>query len=255
MTIAVRANQTLTIPDLGWDRVVARLNRLWIVKKASHHSLMGQTRSGKSYLVSKGLLPKLAKWDRVLIVDVKGDDPSLQIGRPVRRIPSKLASVRRMVEEDKPYQNWFRLVTYDDWQDAHEQVGEAYERVFNDGEWLIYHDELRAIVDPRPPGINLRPEWERFRLRGGSKGIGLIDATQEPRWVPGSFYSQSSFFWFSRIEDEVSQKRLSEIGSSRALMPHLAGIPKRRWLYMDNEEDDRFWARTVVTSGRRVVKP
>lgn len=252
MTLAVQTPDTLTITDMSWEAVVARLNRLWVVRQASHHSIMGQTRSGKSYLVSKGLLPALAKWDRLLIIDVKGDDPSLQIGKPVRRLPSRLAGARKMVEQERPFENWFRLVTYPDWADAHEQVGEAYERVFNQGDWLIYHDELRAIVDPRPPGINLRAEWERFRLRGGYRGIGLIDATQEPRWVPGSFYSQSAFYWFSRIEDEVSQKRLAEIGSGRkALMPHLASIAKRRWLYMDNEEDQRYWARTMVTTPSR----
>lgn len=248
--MAARNIPELVINDEPWESVRARLNRLWIARSAPHHSIMGQTRSGKTYLYTMGIL-QLAKWDRVLIIDVKGDDPSLQIGKPVRRLPGKLAGAKKIVQEDRPYENWFRLVTYPDWEDAHEQVGEAYERVFSDGEWIVVSDELRAIVDPRPPGINLRPQWERFRLRGGSRGIAMLDATQEPRWVPGSFYTQSSFFWYSRIEDESAQKRLSEIGSSKALMPHLARIPKRRWLYMDNEEEDRYWARTMVTLGRR----
>jgi len=74
----------------------------------------------------------------------------------------------------------------------------------------------------------------------------MVNLTQEPRWVPHSYYTQSSFFFLGRVEDELSQKRIAEIGSSRALLEHLSRIRKRNWLYMDNEESDRFWARTMV---------
>jgi hypothetical protein len=74
----------------------------------------------------------------------------------------------------------------------------------------------------------------------------MVNLSQEPKWLPSSYYTQSSFYWISRIEDEAVQKRITEIGSSRALLPHLQAIPKRRWIYMDNLDDDRFWAKTMV---------
>jgi len=240
----------MSIPWVHWDMVRGRLNRLWVARNAPHVSVMGQTRSGKSYLVCHGILD-LCRWDRVLIIDVKGDDPTLAgTGKPVRHIPTVMRSIRQMMRDERPRQNWYRLVTYEDFEDAHCQVGEALERVFSEGDWVVVIDELRAIVDPRPPGINLKPQWERFMLRGGSKGIAMVNLTQEPRWVPGSFYTQPSFVWLSRVEDEASQKRIAEIGSSRALLPHLSRIPKKEWLYMDNEESDRYWAHTKVVKRR-----
>lgn len=251
MAYARQVEEELAIPDMGWEAIRSRLAKYWVAREAPHISIMGQTRSGKSYLTRHGIMP-LCKWDRVLFVDVKGDDRTLQgLGKPVRSIPSKiLQSAKRLVRDDEPGGNWFRLVTYDDWDRAREQLNEAYSRIYSEGDWVIVHDELRAITDARPPGLRLASHWERFILRGGSKGIATVNLSQEPRWCPGSFYSQGSFYFFSRIEDERAQKRLSEVGSSKQLESYVKSIPRRWWLYMDNMDDERFWARTTVTAGR-----
>lgn len=251
MTYRRPVTPELVIPQVSWDDVRRRVNRLWRTRESPHHSIVGLTGSGKTYLVRHGLLD-MAKWDRVLIVDVKGDDRTLQgLGKPVRHLPGVLYAAKKAIEEEKPRQNWFRLVTYEAYADAHDQVGEAFDRVYAEGDWIVVIDELRAIVDPRPPGINLRPMWERFMLRGRSRGVGMVNLTQEPRWVPGSFYTQPSFLWLSRVEDEASQKRVAEIGGSRALLPHLSRVKKRRWIYGDNEDEDRYWAQTQVVKGGR----
>lgn len=249
------AKTELVIPEVPWPTIRSRLQRLWVVRDAPHHSIMGQTRSGKSYLTRYGILD-VCQWDRVLFIDGKGDDQTLLgLGRVVNRFPSKLTrSARQLMRDEAPRENWFRLVTSEDWAVAHEQVGEAYEKVMEEGDWIIVTDELRYSTDARSPGLNLGPQWEAIRLRGGSKGVGAVDLTQEPRWVRGSFYTQSSFYWLSRIEDEAAQKRVAEIGSSRALMDYLNKIPRRKWVYMDNLEDERYWALTQVpdmTGGRR----
>jgi hypothetical protein len=207
---------------------------------------MGQTRSGKSYLVRHGIAP-IVRYQKMLILDAKGDDKTLRgFGRPVQRIPRAMRTVRRMMREEKPGDNWFRLMITRGQKAAHDQVGEALETVYNEGDWTVVVDELRHLVDARYPGINLRDQWEELMLRGGSRGIRMVNLSQEPKWLPSSFYTQASFYWISRIEDEAVQKRITEIGSSRALLPHLQAVPKRRWIYMDNLEDERFWARTKV---------
>ena len=240
--------KVLTIPDLHWYAVRNRINMYWEAREAPHISIMGQTRSGKSYLVRHGILP-LCRWDRVLIIDVKGDDKTLTgLGHPVRKLPGFTHGMKRLIREDRPGDNWFRLITHDDFAAAREQVGEAFERVYHEGDWVVVIDELRAITDPRAPGLALKDHWERFILRGGSRGIATVNLSQEPRWCPGSFYTQSNFYLFSRLEDEAAHKRLSEIGSAKGLLPHITTIPRRWWLYMDNMDDsgDRFWARTTV---------
>jgi hypothetical protein len=215
---------------------------------------MAQTRAGKSFLVRHGLLP-LCKWDRVLIIDVKGNDRTLNgLGKPVREIPGRLHSMKQLLRDKKPEDNWFRLITYKgpkNVEQARDQVSEAFERVMREGDWVVIIDELRAITDPQSPGLHLKPYYEEFILRGGSNGVATVSCSQEPRWCPGSFYTQSNFFFFSRIEDDAAQKRLSEVGSAKALMPHITSIARRWWLYMDNMNDtgERFWAKTTVNPG------
>jgi hypothetical protein len=246
--MARAVQEDLIIPEVSWPVIQQRLQRMWTIQDAPHHSIMGQTRSGKSHLTRHGILPTCA-WDRVLFIDGKGDDPTINgLGRVVSRFPSKLVrNQRKLMQDDEPGGNWFRLVTDVHFGIARDQVQEALNRAFQEGDWVVVVDELRYVTDPREPGLNLSPEWEQIVLRGGSRGVGLINLTQEPRWVRGSFYTQSSFYWFSRIEDEAAQKRVSEVGSSRALMTYLGKIPRRWWVYMDNLEDERFWALTTVT--------
>src|SRR5215467_15691644 len=101
------AVQELVIPDVHWYNVRGRLNQYWEAREAPHISIMGQTRSGKTYLVRHGIGPTI-KWDRVLIIDVKGDDRTMAgFGKPVREIPGAMHSMRRLMREDKPTDNWF----------------------------------------------------------------------------------------------------------------------------------------------------
>ena len=243
---AVRVPE-LIIPEVPWYEIRARMQRLWVVRENPHHSIMGQTGSGKSYLTRHGILD-VCQWDRVLIIDTKGDDPTLRgLGRVVSQYPHKgIRATQQLRQDDEPRGNWYRLVTSAKWDKARDQVQEALTKVMEQGEWVVVIDELRVITDVRAPGLNLSPEWEAIVLRGRSRGIGLVNGTQEPRWVRGSFYTQSAFYWISRVEDEAAQKRIAEIGSSRGLMTHLPTVKKRRWIYTDNLEDERYWAYTQV---------
>lgn len=238
----------LVIPDAPWYEVRRRLQKHWEVRDAPHHSVMAQTRSGKSYLVRYGILD-VCQYDRVLFIDCKGDDQTiLGLGYVVERFPNKALRNARTAYfgTDVPQVHWYRLVTSRKWEIAKEQVREALEAVMDEGDWIVVIDELRVVTDARVPGLGLRAEWEAIRLRGGGRGVGLVDLTQEPRWVPGSFYTQSSFYWISRIEDEAAQKRIAEIGSSRGLMQFLPTIRRRRFIYTDAIEDERYWAFTQV---------
>jgi len=211
---------------------------------------MGQNGAGKSYLIVHGLLP-LCVDDKVLIIDNKGDDPVLNSAgaRPVKQIPRQY---RRVATEDqKPKSGWYRLVVSEHREKAIDQVGRALDQVYKEGEWVVVIDETRALSDPRSPGLGLQPELDRLWLRGRSRRIPVIASTQAPRWVPSSFYDQCQFVWCSRIRDDKAHLRIQEIGSmTRAYIPHIANIRKRRWLYMDDEEDETWMAETGVPSIR-----
>jgi hypothetical protein len=231
------------IPTKNWDEVIKRVNKLWKPEFAPHHSIFGQNGSGKTHLITHGLLP-LCQGDNVCIFDNKGDDPVINAAgaKRVRALPSKL---RRTLDNDKPKDGWFQLVVHEDVPHAQDQVGRALEQIYKEGNWIVVLDETRAISDPRSPGLGLQPLLDRMWLRGRSRHISVVAATQAPRWVPTSFYDQCQFAWCSRIRDERAHQRVMEIGSmTRAHIPHIARIRKRRWLYMDDEEDETWLAET-----------
>lgn len=235
--------EPVSIPDVPWEQVIRRVDALWVPDQAPHHSVIGLTGSGKSYLITRGILP-LVRDDNVLIIDNKGGDPSLLgYGRPVRAIPKH----RKLSNERKPRENWFHLVAYDDWDRARDQVQRALDHVWDEGGWTVIADEIRACTDPRKPNLNMGPMFDRMWLRGRSRKITVIAGTQAPRWVPSAFYDQCSFFWCGCVKDRRSQERIMEIGSlTRAHIPIIAGIRKRRFMYGDDEEDETFMAMTGV---------
>lgn len=233
------------------------MDSFWKADLAPHHSIMGQNGSGKTHLIVYGLLP-LCVDDKVLIIDNKGDDPVLNAAgaKPVRKLPKQMR--RATFDNSKPKGAWFRLVVSDQLNQAQDQVGSAIEQVYKEGEWVVVIDETRAVSDPRSPGLGLQPELDRLWLRGRSRRIPVIASTQAPRWVPSSFYDQCQFVWCSRIRDDRAHQRIMEIGSmTRAHIPHIANIRKRRWLYMDDEEDDTFLAETGIPAraAKRSLSP
>jgi hypothetical protein len=243
-SLSRKDSELVSIPSKSWDEVIARVNKLWVPEFAPHHSIVGQNGAGKSHLIVHGLLP-LCEDDKVLIIDNKGDDKVLlEAGaRPVKMIPREMR--RAAFDDGKPKSAWYRLVVYDDIGKAQDQVGRALEQVYREGSWVVVLDETRALSDPRSPGLGLQPQLDRLWLRGRSRNISVIASTQAPRWVPSSFYDQCQFVWCSRIRDERAHQRIMEIGSmTRAHIPHIARIRKRRWLYMDDEDEDTWMAET-----------
>jgi hypothetical protein len=240
---SVKDAELVSIPRRSWKAVIQRVDALWKPQFAPHHSLVGQNGAGKSHLIVHGILP-LCLYDNVAIFDNKGDDPVLVSAgaRPVRSLPGRL---RRTMDNDDAKAGWYRIVVADDVGRAREQVGNALEKIYAEGNWIVVLDETRAISDPRSPGLGLQPLLDRLWLRGRSRNICVVAATQAPRWVPTSFYDQCQFVWTSRIRDERAHQRIMEIGSmTRAHIPHIAAVRKRRWIYMDDEEEETWLAET-----------
>jgi len=233
----------INLETVSWEVTRQRIDKYWVAKDNPHHSVIGLTGSGKSYLVRHGILD-MAKYDKVLIIDVKGDDPTLRgLGKPVRAIPhAAIRGSRKWLEEPRPKDDWYRLLVHEDVAIARRQVDRALRTVWGEGHWIIYIDELRAFVDaPANMGLGMRGWWNVLMLRGRSKGVSLINATQEPAWVPSAFYTQPSFLWIGRVEDERAHKRIAEVGASRGLALALPNVPRRKFLYTDGLEDRRVF--------------
>src|SRR5215469_9353113 len=118
--MSFRQDETVErIPRLPWEQVRQDVFRLWRPKDSPHHSIISLTGGGKSYLATRGLLP-MRGWRRVLILDNKGDDDTLEdVGKRTRTIPDKDSP---FMSKREPDHSWYRLMIYDDWTKARNQV-------------------------------------------------------------------------------------------------------------------------------------
>lgn len=251
MTIPAGSRRLAVVPDATneypwrpWAAVKTQLNTMWEPENSPHHSIIGLTRSGKSYLAINGILD-LAKFDRVLIIDTKGDDQSTQVGRVVRRLPKHTWYSAMGRKQDGPYEKWFRIIAPDDRIQANSIIGEALNSAYDEGEWVIYIDECWEVTGKGTEGIGLEGVMSKLWRKGGYRHVSVVAATQSPVNVPRLFYDQASFAWIGRIRDEDRQKRLLEIGGlSRKDLSILSTLKRREWfLAADNGE---YFARTMV---------
>lgn len=175
-------------------------------------------------------------WRKTLIIDNKGDDETLRdVGKRVRQLPKRDPLLQNRKE---PSHSWYRLMVYEDWVKAREQVKDALAHVYRQGNWTVFVDETRNLTDPRVPSLNLRNYVEQIWLRGRSRGVEMVSMTQAPRWVPSSFYDQPSFVWIGRINDERAHQRLREIGGlRRSHLGIIQRLQKREFLVVGDGGD------------------
>lgn len=221
------------------------VDRMWDPKNTPHHSIVGLTGSGKSYLAVNGILD-MCSYDRVLLVDSKGDDEVLTTaGTRIRDIPSN--PWHGLGRRREPRQWWYRLVLYEEEpRKARIQIARALDRVYREGNWVLYFDELHHLTGTRAPNLNLGPQIERIYRLGRNRRISIVAGTQTPVLVPRVFYDQASFAWIGRIRDRERQKRLLDVGGlDRRELPVLETLQRRQWLLAADNGD--VFARTMVT--------
>lgn len=235
---------TTDYPWVPWARVSAIVDKMWDPENMPHHSIVGLTRSGKSYLAVNGILD-LCKYDRVLIVDTKGDDPSTTVGRVVTRLPRHTWYTPLGRRQDGPREKWYRIIAPKDRRVAHDVIGEALSNAYDEGEWVIYIDETWEVTGKGDEGLGLEGIMNVLWRKGGYRHVSVVAGTQTPVMVPRLFYDQASFAWIGAIRDEDRQKRLIEIGGmSKKDLSVVSTLKRRQWLLA--ADGGEFFGRTIV---------
>lgn len=243
---ALLSPESPEIPWMEWGSVRSYVNKAWDPENCPHHSIIGLTGSGKSYLAVKGILRPMCALDRVLIIDSKQDDKLVSsIGNPVRELPRQTWYSGMGRRRTEPYKSWYRLQLTGTPDEKRMQVGKTLARVYKEGNWVVFIDELKHITGPRKPFLRLGAFVDEIYIMGRSRKISIVAGTQAPKDVTTSFYDQSSFAWIGRIRDEERQKRLLEIGGlSRKELPYIATLKRRQWLL--SADNGEYFARTMV---------
>lgn len=222
---------------MPWRTHLAYLDEVWqpggrtpdnpTANTSPHVSLIAPTGEGKTYLVTRGLLPLWGRDYKVLFVDCKDDDPILKgYATAVKRFPGVL---RRSVG-GRP---WYRLKIPSRFTRASKiqqqnVLFDALRRSYLDKDWLVIIDELRV-----PIRLGLEDFLVEIWERGRSHRITMIADTQAPRWMPGHFYDQPGHLYIGSTMDQRTRIRLKEIaGNSKAIVDSMAQLRPFEFIYV-----------------------
>jgi|SRR5579884_1674875 len=237
--------ERITLPRrIPWRQHRAWLDQHW--HAGQHVSIVAATGGGKSYLIRHGLLPLWRQY-RTLLIDVKGDDATYAgYGVPVTRIPE--AELSR--EGPRPAgqgERLYRLIVPEfEYQPgrpdrvglrkAQEVAGRAIDQAYKSGLWVVVLDEARAVVDsPQSFGLGLRGLVENIWQRGRSRGVTLIAATQQPLWMPSSFYTQPSLIYLSRMLEPPTEHFREVGGNSRVIREVVTRLERYEFLVIERD--------------------
>lgn len=242
------------VPRLDWSSFSQRLSDEW--EPGQHASIIAPTgRGGKTYLVTRGLLPLWSDY-RVLFIDPKDHDKTLFPPRgpsffkhKVHRFPSRLQV--EMASSPK----WFHLhvksglagVSLPQQQAI---VYDALKRAFKQRDWLIVGDELAFLANDLKLMSALRDIWKR-----GRSNVTFIAATQSPRWVPAEAFDQPRFLFLGRLGAE-GNKRLGELGgviNYHKVRDALGKVQRHEFLFLDREDEDPDESMVITRVDPRLV--
>lgn len=226
------ADPLINPPTVPYPLVAGRVHQLWDPTDASHHVIIGQTRCGKSRLITRGIL-ELRPDDRTLILDVKGDDPVWEgFGKPVTSLPAGFGG-----DGQGPSGMRYRLVIdMTNREAAQDTVRNVLEQIMAEGRCIVVIDECRAITDHlKNGGLGLAGPVESLLMRGGGRGASLIIAAQDTAYVPPTMRTQGAFRWAGHVPNRTVQKKVAEMmGFTARDAAVLLRVKPRQFLYSDS---------------------
>lgn len=237
---------------VSWRQHVAYLSRVWQpggrtpdnpeANTSPHVSLIAPTGEGKTYLVTRGLLPLWGDDYRVLFVDCKDDDPILE------GYATKVRSFPGQIRQSLQSKQWYRLKIPSRFTKATKTqqqniLFQALRRSYLQKDWLLIIDELRV-----PLRLGLEDFLVEIWERGRSQRVTMIADTQAPRWMPGHFYDQPGHLYIGSTMDQRTRIRLKEIaGNSKAIVDAMPQLRPFEFIYV-GEKGRKM---EIVKVGRR----
>lgn len=185
------------IEQVSWDEFQSRFR--W--NQGEHVTLIGATGCGKTTLAEK-LIP-LPPW--VCVMACKPKDKSMD--RLVRTGYKK-------IREWPPPHGAQRVVLWPDisrrelMNNQRRVFVDAIDAIYSSGGWCVYVDELSYMTNQ----LRIKQHFEALWQQGRSIGISFMSATQRPRWVPLSAYTQATHIFFWRQNDERDLKTIGGMG-------------------------------------------
>lgn len=186
-------------------------------KAGEHVSIVGQTGSGKTVLglqlcvivgARKGRDRRPA---RVVVLAIKPRDDTLtKLGWPVvTKWPPAYGDEHAVVwpRGGPPSQTAGRQRAV---------FGPLLDTIHQEGSQTVYIDEAAYFERPPPNGLGLAATMEQYWSTARALKLTLIAATQRPRNVTRSMWSEPSWIFVFPPDDEDDLKRVAELSGSKA---------------------------------------
>jgi len=132
---------------------------------------------------------------------------------------------------------WYRLVADETDPASKGRVRAALEQIQDEGHCVVIADETRALTDGDGTNMGAKALVEALLIRGGSRNISLVLASQSSSYATSSVKDQGAFVWVGATRDTAGQERIAQIlGQPKSFAATLRSIPKRTFLYSDAED-------------------
>jgi hypothetical protein len=208
---------------LRWSRFLRAME--W--RQGEHVTVIGPTGAGKTTLVKELLWFR----DYVVVFAAKPRDPLLD------EFQAEGYTIIHRWPPPEPREDFARIVLWPPVKTIQDNEAQrtvfihALDAIYRTGDWCVYWDEARYMVD----FLNLRMFAELYWLQGRSLGISFVVASQRPAWLPLSAYDQATHLFFFYDNDERNVKRLVEMApiSPKETREALASLTRHDFVYFN----------------------
>lgn len=216
----------LATGQISWDEFAAKFKGSH--KQGEHVAIVGQTGSGKSVLgtaLSRIVASRNAtdgRPARVVVLATKPrDDTVAALGWPiVKKWPPSYGQEACIV--------WPRPKDPEKAAQTQRAVFRPLlARIYQEGGQTVYIDEAAYFERPLPNGLGLSTTMEQYWTTARALKLTLIAATQRPRHVSRSMWSEPSWVFIFPPDDMDDLKRVAELSGAKErvleLVPALSG--------------------------------
>lgn len=113
-------------------------------------------------------------------------------------------------------------------RDQRAVIGPLLDTIYEEGGQTVCIDEAAYFERPLPRGLGLGATMEHYWTSGRSLGLTLIAATQRPRRVTVSMWSEPTWLFAFYVKDRDDLKRVADLSGARdevlAIVPELGGF-------------------------------
>lgn len=219
---------TVDIPFLDWNEF---LQRVFVWKQGEHIGVIGPTGQGKTTL-SMALLPMrrfvtlFATKPRDRVISGLRQRGYIIIRRWVGMTPTLYP--RRIL--------WPKARNLYAKQHQQEVFTEAMARIYDEGAWTLYLDELWYMTQE----LRMSHEIKTYLLQARSLNISIVASSQRPRWIPLELFDQSTHLFFFRDNDIENLRRISGIGflNAQTIRWAVANLERYETLYINTRSGD-----------------